>query len=206
MNDSNRDQMTCSCFEQRLQSLLDQRVDPQSDTHLLAHAQFCPSCSNALMTWSRVQSLYTKPDVTTECDTPVISPRRRSESRVVATLTAVAAAIALLIIAVRPSTTPQQTAAVVTSRPQSSETNTVPPPTAATSTIVSSIDSQHGPSTPDADQALLARQWIESMQGRDWMAETMPAVQSVGQGVAPLGRSLMQAVTILTQSTRNQTS
>jgi hypothetical protein len=40
--------------------------------------------------------------------------------------------------------------------------------------------------------------WWRHVQRRDWMAQTMPAVRSVRDGVAPLGRSLLQAVTLLT--------
>ncbi len=40
--------------------------------------------------------------------------------------------------------------------------------------------------------------WWSQVRQRDWVGETMPAVRSVREGVAPLGRSLLQAVTILT--------
>jgi hypothetical protein len=40
--------------------------------------------------------------------------------------------------------------------------------------------------------------WWRQVHGRDWFGETMPAVRRVREGVAPLGRSLLQAVTILT--------
>lgn len=48
--------------------------------------------------------------------------------------------------------------------------------------------------------------WWRSVQDRDWVGQTMPAVQSVKQGVAPIGRSLLRAVTILTTSGHDQTS
>jgi hypothetical protein len=48
--------------------------------------------------------------------------------------------------------------------------------------------------------------WWRSVQDRDWVSQTMPAVQSVKQGVAPIGRSLMRAVTILTTGGYDQTS
>lgn len=43
-------------------------------------------------------------------------------------------------------------------------------------------------------------QWWESVQGQDWLAGTMPAVRSMQNGVAPLGRSFKHAVTILTRT------
>ena len=48
--------------------------------------------------------------------------------------------------------------------------------------------------------------WWRSVQDRDWVGQTMPAVRSVREGVAPLGRSLMRAVTILAIGGRDQTS
>ena len=48
--------------------------------------------------------------------------------------------------------------------------------------------------------------WWRSVQDRDWVGQTMPTVQSVKEGVAPLGRTLMRAVTILTIGGQDQTS
>jgi hypothetical protein len=39
--------------------------------------------------------------------------------------------------------------------------------------------------------------WWNSVQDRDWLGQTMPTVNSVREGVAPIGRSLLRAVTIL---------
>ena len=61
-------------------------------------------------------------------------------------------------------------------------------------------------STNDVQPSLDALEWWASVRERDWMAETMPAVRSVQQGVAPLGRSLLQAVTVLTVGDPGQTS
>jgi hypothetical protein len=44
------------------------------------------------------------------------------------------------------------------------------------------------------------------VQRRDWVGNTMPTVRTVQEGVAPLGRTLMRAVTILTLGAREQTS
>ena len=46
--------------------------------------------------------------------------------------------------------------------------------------------------------------WWRDVQDRDWIAQTMPAVRSLREGVAPLGRSLLQAVTILTTGSGEQ--
>lgn len=48
--------------------------------------------------------------------------------------------------------------------------------------------------------------WWREVQDRDWVGQTMPMVESVQRGVAPLGRSLMRAATILTIGGPNQTS
>lgn len=48
------------------------------------------------------------------------------------------------------------------------------------------------------DAAIDPAIWWQTVQDRDWIGETMPAVNSVRDGVAPLGRSILQAVAILT--------
>lgn len=48
--------------------------------------------------------------------------------------------------------------------------------------------------------------WWRQVQDRDWVAQTMPAVRSVREGVAPLGRSLLQAVTLLTTGSGDRTT
>ena len=42
--------------------------------------------------------------------------------------------------------------------------------------------------------------WFQDVQQRDWLGQTMPTVESFRDGVAPIGRSLLRAVTILTTS------
>lgn len=46
----------------------------------------------------------------------------------------------------------------------------------------------------DLDPAI----WWQGVRNRDWVGHTMPAIESVQRGVAPLGRTLIRAVTILT--------
>jgi len=58
----------------------------------------------------------------------------------------------------------------------------------------------------DLAAALQAAQWWETVRQTDWIGRTMPTVRSVQDGVAPLGLSLIQAVTILTMGDPNQTS
>ena len=48
--------------------------------------------------------------------------------------------------------------------------------------------------------------WWRGMRQRDWIAQTMPTVQTVRDGVAPLGRSIRRAVTLLATVGGDQTS
>jgi hypothetical protein len=48
-----------------------------------------------------------------------------------------------------------------------------------------------------AGPALAAEQWWQRVGGQEWVDRTVPAMRSVRDGVAPLGRSFIQAVTIL---------
>lgn len=60
------------------------------------------------------------------------------------------------------------------------------------------VDTQPVPETQLAQ--VDPAQWWQSMQSKDWVAQTMPAVRTVRAGVAPIGRSLRSAVVILTAS------
>jgi hypothetical protein len=61
---------------------------------------------------------------------------------------------------------------------------------------------------PDEELAALVdpADWWRNMRAKDWIGQTMPAVHSVRDGVAPLGRSLLQAVAILTTGAGESTS
>ena len=50
--------------------------------------------------------------------------------------------------------------------------------------------------TSDSPQWWNVVQWDE-MSRRDWVTHTMPAVDSMARGVAPIGRSMQQAAAIL---------
>ena len=67
-------------------------------------------------------------------------------------------------------------------------------------------ESTNASSTGDVHTSLDALEWWASVRDRDWLAQAMPAVRSVQQGVAPLGRSLLQAVTVLTVGDPGQAS
>jgi hypothetical protein len=84
---------------------------------------------------------------------------------------------------------------------------------------VSTFPAEHSQDGADIDQAtagsglLAANQlnvdpvgWWRDVQDRDWVSQTMPTVRSMQEGVAPLGRTLMRAMTILTTGGRDQTS
>ena len=71
---------------------------------------------------------------------------------------------------------------------------------------VALTDSTKASSTGGVHSNLDALEWWASVRDRDWLAQTMPAVRSVQQGVAPLGRSLLQAVTVLTVGDPGQAS
>lgn len=62
-------------------------------------------------------------------------------------------------------------------------------------------------SLPSAEsRPLPVQEWFNEVQRQSWIDQTMPVVRNVGKGVAPLGRSLQQAVSILTPGGRDTTS
>lgn len=172
--------MNCEDFGQRMHEQLDQRLPLESDGVLWDHAERCGSCRAQMEAWQRIAPLVrcdVSPDLTA-------SDRRRRTTSVVAATAVVGLAAGFLIAftGIPPAQEPEQPTMVDSSPTQSLALLTQP--------------------VPELDPA----SWWRSVQDRDWVGQTMPTVQSVKEGVAPLGRTLMRAVTILTVGDQDQTS
>ena len=50
--DENRSSLTCCEFENRVNEMLDSRLDPCVDTQIVAHVRFCGECKSLLSTYS----------------------------------------------------------------------------------------------------------------------------------------------------------
>jgi len=169
--------MNCDEFAQRMHQRLDDRLSLASDGELRRHACQCPSCRAELHAWRRIASVM-----------PVSSGDVRPTligNRYVRTVSAIAGLAAAILFAL-----------VVVGNVEDSRT------TAIDSAAVDDHETALAQQTSELDPAL----WWRDVQDRDWVRQTMPAVRSVQQSVAPIGRSLMRAVTILTVGGREQTS
>ena len=178
-----------------------------ADAQLRGHARLCQRCDIQLQTWLRIGEVIQP----ARCDSPAASSiathraRLRAPQRLLeaglgkrpALVSLLAAAAALLFTWLAPANNQnklplaQHQAATGDSgshaEPASQSRSTDP----LGLTVLTEPDPSH---------------WWREVQTQQWVDETMPAVHSVRAGVAPLGRSLMRAVTILTIGGNDQTS
>lgn len=196
--------MDCREFDQRMQSAIDDRRDLASLQDLNEHANECWECDHSLKTWLDVQRLYPSQgadDSNTTCflakqETIASLPSdslldRRTNYRLATTLVGTAAIFALIIF-LFPRNPETQSAAQLISHPGQLVEQTTQPNQAELSF--------------NDQSSLEAGQIWQMVQDQDWVGHTMPAVESVRNGVAPIGRSLLQAVAILTNSGGQRTS
>ncbi len=186
--------MNCDEFDQRMQQLIDARTALADDEQLTAHANGCPDCGERMYWWGQIDSVVPtavqSPDPSFAGDRFAdagfagassigadVSSARRKNLFAWSMFAAVAAGLLVAFV-------------LGSSRHEANRT-----PVAKQ--LPTSVD-QH----IDVDPA----RWWRDVQDRDWISQTMPAVQSVRDGVAPLGRSIKHAVAILTTGGGEQTS
>ena len=168
--------MNCRQFSERMQRLIDDRSRPETDQRLRRHSRHCADCRQQLETWQCIARTMPVESSVTEV------PRRESWQ-----VAACALACLILIAFVWRSAGGQ--------------------PEMAATQITTGSESQAAAAPTKNDQesrTLLASTEIDPvgiwyrMQDQVWVERTMPAVRNVRESVAPLGRSLLQAVTMLT--------
>ncbi len=177
--------MNCHEFNERLQRRLDDRVRPETDRELVRHTEQCDGCRGQLSAWGRVSSLMT----TSPKPVHPLPTSRWPNRQVGWAASGLVAAVILMIVATidfkEASPTPHgQVEAIAQAEPIDGRERVL----AATAM--------------DVDPA----QWWQQVQGHDWVSQTMPTVRSMQDGVAPLGRTLMRAMTILTTGGSDPTS
>jgi hypothetical protein len=176
--------MNCDEFEQRMQRLIDDRGAVSKDAQLTAHARCCDDCGDRMHWWQQIESVVApavpSPDAGVTASGLTSSAATSAGAKQVfawSTLAAVAAGLLVACLLVY-SRRDAKLTPVATNLPAPAEQPT------------------------DVDPA----RWWRDVQDRDWIGQTMPAVQSVRAGVAPLGRSIRHAVAILTTGGGEQTS
>ena len=183
--------MNCDDFLIRMHECLDDRLPIDSDLQLQTHADRCPSCRRQWTAWSQISSVISPAFVDEPCLVDQNSaPQHHATSSFARVGLGLAIAAAVLLVFVGKQ--PPQVDSV--NEPQSLNSSSV--------TVVAPTIEFDLPGDMPSD----AVAWWHDVQHRDWMAQTMPAVRRVRDGVAPLGRSLLQAVSILTVGGGEKTS
>ena len=165
--------MNCEEFSQAMQIRLDDRLPIDGDRELRAHLNNCESCRIQADAWNRI-ALVVDPSLRESLR------HRRAANRaglIAATMALAAGVIFAVYLAPQFDRSSGNALAELTSQ--------------ETTLDIAGSDSAQ---SADVDPTV----WWESVRDKDWIAQAMPAVESVREGVAPLGRSLMCAVTLLT--------
>ncbi|TWU41527.1 hypothetical protein Q31b_29760 [Novipirellula aureliae] len=208
--------MNCDDFLERLQDQIDRRQPIDQDRPLLNHAAHCDLCRGQLFAWQQINQIMptaTKP-ATMSATNPAIEKPTPLIGRLAMSAAMIAAAVMFAF-------------SVMTSSSEPSASNrgfrTFPKPTALAAGSVENHSAEPAARVAGSvtghfnrleaadvlatrDPAIDASQWIRSVRERQWIDETMPTVHSLRDGVAPLGRSLIRAVTILTTSSAERPS
>ncbi|TWU57485.1 hypothetical protein [Rubripirellula reticaptiva] len=166
----------CAQFEQRMHERLDQRRPLSADAVLTSHADHCARCQQTLDAWRSIDLALPSPRPAAN-SASVLRPQSLSTSQT-SSLSLAWIALAAMVLATMTGL------AFYSNQP-------VAPTAQAYVPAVPNELLEH------ADPVA----WWNEARDRDWISQTMPTVRSVREGVAPLGRSLIRAVTILTTGT-----
>jgi len=174
--------MQCEDFLELMQERLDQRVTLGADPDLVRHAVNCDDCRSQMQIWSEIAPLVKSEFHDLSESSEFDSGFAAKGYRVIPPMLTAGLAVAILI-------------AVLGIYPTKSASKPIIGEVSASSDTLAQA-------TGELDPVV----WWRSVQDRDWVEETMPTVRSVGKGVAPLGRTLVRAVTILTIGGEGRTS
>ena len=197
--------MNCDHFDQRLNDLLDEHEDVSEDRQLRNHAENCRDCSDRLRIWLCVDEALSgsvslsgneaSPETaaTTQPATAATASRRLVVQPTFAIPAVFTTACAVLLALGVFSQLRVADHSVVAARVQSEQ---VEQPEPSSSNIEPNAFSLSR--TPaESKNTLLSNQIWTVMQDPQWTLESLPAVDSVRQSVAPIGRSMQQAAAIL---------
>ena len=174
--------MRCDDFTQWLQQRLDDRADLSMPTEINDHVVGCESCRGQLNAWNQISSIL-------PVDRPPIRANDQPTSGRVNVMLWVSAAATVLL-------------AFFVGQRLSSDAPVVVQVQLETQQRIDS-DPESSITLPmSVDPASL---W-QDIQSRDWIAQSMPAIESVRDSIAPMRRSVVQAMTILATGGRDQPS
>lgn len=214
--------MNCDQFQQRVHHLLDCREPLSDDADLLQHAEQCAACEMQLQLWPKINASFSDTpmilgddqdqpadDVTDHVDVVASRSARGWRDFGKSSLGALTLAAALLCLAVSSQFTgPSQLFETSTSgdqlmqteRTELSQLSTGVQNEGSNSTSNSSsllADQPSSETLPFIESVASTSPWWRVVGEERWVRSTIPAMNSVGQSVAPLGRSMKQALAIL---------
>lgn len=173
--------MDCNEFQRQFQRSLDRR-DASPNREMESHANRCASCQHQVQLWQSIEaSLASK-----TYQEPQTNHSKSIKSRSIVAV-AVAACLAITF-AVQRTTDPITESQSLTS--------------VGSQSVLTQSDLTASIAGPQLDPRI----WWNDIRDRDWVSHTLPTVRIVSDGVAPLGRSIQRAATLLTTAPREQTS
>ncbi|MCO8124198.1 hypothetical protein NHH03_20815 [Stieleria sp. TO1_6] len=186
--------MRCEQFQQRMDQLLDQRRELRGDRPLHQHAQRCAECQRRLDLWCKInQALaFQDPEADSAAGsvTPVAVRHRQRIVHRIATAAAILVASLAGWMAVSDSSSQKIASPVELAQPIAAQQ-----PGHSGSLIDAETDSVAA--GQPSELARQSQQWWDVVQDDSWVDRTIPAVNSVRYGVAPIGRTMRRAFTIL---------
>ncbi|TWT71206.1 hypothetical protein [Crateriforma conspicua] len=215
----------CEQFQQRLDDQMDRRQPVHQDSQLIEHAKHCSTCAVNLSVARSIQQM----EPATTANHPSAAPssehhNTRNHSTKpfsIAWASAACVAIGLMIYAWPDPASPSvQTAGRSETQANRYAKAILPkePALVETSDPTSPIDRITN-TDPGLPQSVLSDQWLAGsptpspsasawQQWRPdmWVGQTMPVVRSVRSSVAPVGRSLLKAMALLTSDRAGETS
>lgn len=183
--------MNCDQFQQRMDWILDQRQNVDRDAALMDHAESCETCCQRLQIWSTIDDLVLPASVSVS-DFGSKLPLMQSAL-------AAAAAILLFVTLIPSLTTDPPKTNTIASVVEMSPSSTTGPDARP---IINPMSPGTAQSTPQLTWQ--SPQWWTTMSDERWVSHTIPAVTSVRLGVAPIGRSMRQALSILMIQTHSK--
>lgn len=189
--------MNCQQFDRRMQREIDRRGSPAANRLLRRHAENCEPCRRRLALWAEIETVLSEPSpkvapvakagpVSLPSLVDGVSRGNRSRPDVVSGR-AVAMAIAAVLLAAAWFRTDTPETKLAESPRADEVTSEISPP------VRSDLVFTAGAPVWAGDH------WVRDLADARWIDQTMPAVRSVRDGVAPLGRSFLQVFSILSQ-------
>ena len=199
---NNRQALSCEQFRRRMDELLDDRRDAATDAVLRNHADDCSTCRDALRLWSQVDLVFS--GHADRQDPPPVRPAAISNTLSPQAKTALTLAAAVLLLLglgrlISLSSQPENRIIASAELPESSGAMA---PLRSGGDETSSTDSPDQELANAEDPAWRSGNWWIAVADDRWVQHTLPAVDSVRQSVAPIGRSMKQAIAILMTKNR----